>query len=51
MCKFKFVFDSGRIEYVVAGSKAAAITKYSNESGMPKDFIKAHCHITNEGNE
>lgn len=46
---FKFIFDSGNIIRVIASSRAAAIAKYSEETGMPKDFIKDHCRIVNEG--
>lgn len=46
---YKFIFDSGRVVYINADSRTAAIEKYHSESGIPKDFIKKHCLIVNEG--
>jgi hypothetical protein len=47
--RYKLVFDFGDIIYINARTRAEAIEKYHSLTGMPKDTIKKHCLITNEG--
>ena len=47
--RYKLVFDFGDITYIVAKTRTEAIEKYHYLTGMPKDTIKKHCLITNEG--
>ena len=47
--QFEFVFDSGRVITVIAQFRGQAIQLLSDTLGIPKDFIKSHCKITNLG--
>ena len=46
---YKFILDTGHINYVTAKSRTDAINKYHASTGLPKDLIKKHCLIVNEG--
>ena len=46
---YKFILDTGHINYITAKSRVEAIEKYHAASGMQKDLIKKHCLIVNEG--
>ena len=47
--QFDFVFDSGCVITVVAQFRGQAIQLLSDTLNIPKDFIKSHCKITNQG--
>lgn len=49
MYDFKFVADNGTITYICAERRSEAIKLYSEQTGMPEDFIKKHCRIENLG--
>lgn len=49
MSEFKLVFDTGRIVYVVAKSRGAAIEAYCQQTGADKAWVKAHCKVVNNG--
>ena len=45
MSKYTISEPSGRITSVMAKSRTEAIDKFLSQTGMPKDFFKAHCLI------
>jgi len=47
--EFKFVMDNGRITYVRAENRKAAIELFCKEQGISKEFAKEHCKIKNMG--
>ena len=48
---YRLVFDTGLIDYVIAETRKAAIEKYHEQTGMPKDVIEKHCRIERLGRE
>lgn len=46
---YKLIFDSGENVFIIAKSRKAAIKKYCKKTGMPEDWLSAHCIVKNLG--
>ena len=46
---FKFITDSGRIVYVCAENRKAAVKAFCIDQGVTEEFVKEHCVVKNMG--